>query len=110
VPEPGTQCLALDQLGDDECGGPILRELEDGKDVRMGELRDAHRFTLEARERVAIRCEARCQNLDGHVAIQPWIARAIHVPHAACAERSDDLVMSETCAAEHRHACRCEAG
>ena len=93
--EAGAQRLAVDELGDDERGVAVLRELEDGEDVRMRELRDAHRLALEPRERAGIRRELRGEDLDGDVAIEPRIARAIDLAHAARADGGDDLVVPE---------------
>ena len=57
--EPGAQRLAVHELRDDERRAAVLGELEDREDVRMRELRDAHRLALEPRERVGIRRELR---------------------------------------------------
>src|SRR5512134_771836 len=47
--------------------------------------------------------EAQHRYLDGHVALQSPVARAIHLTHAAAADRLDDLVGSERVASCQRH-------
>ena len=63
------------------------------EDVRMREPGDAHRLALEPRQRAGIRWRAAAgEDLDGDLAIEPRIARAVDLAHAAGAERGEDLV------------------
>ncbi len=67
-----------------------------GKDVGMGERSDRPRFLLETAQSLGIGREFRRQHLDRDVAIQPCVARPVHVAHPARADRRDDLVRAET--------------
>ena len=58
----------------------------------MIERREQLRFTLEAREAVGVSREEIRQDFKSDVAIEPRIACAIHLAHAAGADRRDDLV------------------
>ncbi len=69
----------------------------------MRELRDAHRLALEPRESPWIHRQLRGEDLDGHFAIEPRIARAIYLAHAARADGGNDLVVSEAGAGRQRH-------
>ena len=55
-------------------------------------------FALEAREAVGIVRERVGQDLDRDVALQPRVARAIHLAHAAGAEQRVDFVRAEASA------------
>jgi hypothetical protein len=79
--EADAQCLAVHEFGDDERGIAVLHELEDGEYVGMRQLRDTHRLVLEPRESARIHRKLRGENLDGHLAIEPRIARAIDFAH-----------------------------
>ena len=47
--------------------------------------------------------QVRGQHLDGDLAFELSVARAIDLAHAARAQRRDDLVRSEHCARRQRH-------
>ena len=64
-------------------------------DVRMIQRGQRLRFALEAREPLGIGDEQLGQDLDRDVAIELRVARAIHLAHAAGAERGEDLVGAE---------------
>ena len=59
---------------------------------------DRLRFSLEACAGRRIGRECFGQDLDRDVPIQFRVARAIHLAHAASAERRDDLIGAEACA------------
>ena len=61
----------------------------------MVERRGRTRFLLEAAQPIGIGTERRRQHLDRHLAPEPWIARAIDLPHPARAEGGLDLVRGE---------------
>src|SRR5919201_1463403 len=65
------------------------------RDVGMIERREKFRFALEAGQAVRIVRECFRQDLDRDLALQPRIARAIHLTHAAGAEGRKDLVRAE---------------
>jgi hypothetical protein len=64
-------------------------------DVGMIERGQPLRFALESCESFRIASGKFRQNLDGDVAIQPWIVRSIDLAHPAGAERRDDLVRTD---------------
>ena len=64
----------------------------DLRDVRMVERRQRLRLALETGEPVGIGREELRQDLDGNVAIEFQIAGAIHLAHAAGAQKRHDLV------------------
>jgi hypothetical protein len=53
------------------------------------------RFGLETAAHVGIRRDARRHDLDRHVAIEPRIAGAIDLAHAAGANPFDDFVLGD---------------
>ena len=69
-----------------------LLEAVDGGDVRVVERSERLRLAREACEAIGIAGEQIRQHLDRDVAIQLGVARAIHLAHAACAERTSNLV------------------
>src|SRR5205823_4543460 len=64
----------------------------DGRDVGMIERGQRLRFAFEAGHAGGIFGEGRGQDLDGDVARELRIARAIYLAHPAGAERGDDFV------------------
>jgi hypothetical protein len=60
------------------------------------------RFALEPGDAVRIGCEGLWQDLDRDVAVEPSIARAIDLSHAAHAERRDDFKRAESSAWDQR--------
>jgi hypothetical protein len=53
-------------------------------------------LALEALAPIGIGCQIGRQDLDGDVAVQPRVARAIDLAHAAGTERGEDFVRAET--------------
>ena len=62
----------------------------------MGKGRDRQSLALEASQGIGICGERLWQNLDRHVAIELGVPRPVDLPHAARAERRQDLVGAET--------------
>src|SRR5262249_43464287 len=52
-------------------------------------------FLLEARQALGITCGSGGKDLDGHVALQPRVPRAIDLAHASGAQRGQQLVGSK---------------
>jgi hypothetical protein len=75
----------------------------DAADVRVIEGRERLGFTLKARDTFGIVGERFGKDLDRDVAIKPRIARALHLTHAARAERGKDFVRPESSADGKRH-------
>jgi len=61
----------------------------------MIQRREDLRFALESRQALGIGGEQIRQDLDGDVAMQPRVAGAIHLPHAARANGRNDFVRPE---------------
>ena len=93
--EPRPERLAVNQLGGDEGGAAIAAEVEDREDVRVRELRHAHRFPFEPRAGIRIVRELPGENLDGDLTVQPRIEGSIHLSHSAFAERRHDFVRAK---------------
>ena len=66
-----------------------------GRDVGMIQRGQHLRFALEARHVLLVIREGRGQHLDGDVAIELGVVRAVHLAHAAGAEGCHDLVGPE---------------
>ena len=75
----------------------------DGEDVGMIQRRGGARLLLEALEPIGIERERGGQDLDGNVAAEPRIARAIDFAHAPGANRGNHLVGAEARSARQRH-------
>ena len=75
--------LAVDQLEYQGADAVVLLEAVDRADVRMIERGEDARFATEARQSFGVLRQKRRQDLDGNVALQPGVARAIHLAHAA---------------------------
>ncbi len=58
----------------------------------MRERRDRARFTLESLERVGVSLELVSEDLQGDVAPQSSVARAVDLSHAARPERTENRV------------------
>ena len=69
----------------------------------MAERRDDAGFALEAREGLRVRGEPLGEHLDRDVALQPGVARAIHLAHPAGADRGDHFVGTEPSAGREGH-------
>ena len=91
VPEDAAEVRALDERHDEEEGAIVASEVVDRDDPGMVHLRDDLRLALETLLDLG-RQLRRGQQLDGDVAVQQRIARAVHDSHAAAAELGRDLV------------------
>ena len=76
----------------------------------MIQRREHFGFALKARQAIGIVRESGWQNLDGDVALQARVTRAIHLAHAAGAEHRVDFVRTETRTAFERHCVRILSG
>ena len=81
----------------------MLPDIENREDVWMIQRRGGAGFLLEAMEALRIGRECGWKNLDGDVAPEPRIARAIDLAHAACAKRADNLIGPEARTDSYRH-------
>lgn len=96
--DPGPQRLPRDVLHRDV---PLRRhilglaDVVNRKNVRMIQRRRSLRLQPQPRDRTRIAARLFRQNLDGHIAIQPSIARPIHHTHPTLTDRLNDLVNTE---------------
>ena len=92
---PRAQRLALEQLRNDVRRALVRADVEDREDVRM--VQRAGRCAPPARSGAADRGlgEGGRQDLDRDLALQPRVARTIHLAHPTCAKKRQDLVGSE---------------
>ena len=82
----------IDQLQHQRLRAVRLFEAVDRADVRVIERGEQLRFAREPRQAVRIEREPLGQHLQGDVAIQLRVARAIHLAHGARTKRGDDFV------------------
>ena len=95
--------LAVDELHDDAGRRRGLFESVDLRDVRVIDGREQLRLAFETRHPFAVACQLFRQYFDGNVPLQPGIAPAIHLPHAALADQGANLVRAEASAGRQRH-------
>ena len=91
--QPLLERFALEELHDDE--RLLLRgfaDVVDGADVRVVQRGDRPCFTLKPLACQVGAGEPRRQHLDGDLAVEARVARAIDLAHAAGADGGDDLV------------------
>ena len=77
--------------------------VEDRKDIGVGERGDDPRLPLEPGAAVAVAAERGRQHLDGDVAIETRVTRAVHLAHPASADGGQHLVGSESSADSEGH-------
>ena len=78
-------------------------DVVDGQDVGVVEGGDGVGFLLEALEAVGVRGDVVREDLEGDVAPEPGVPRAVDRPHAAGPEKLGDLVRPETGSGRERH-------
>jgi hypothetical protein len=61
------------------------------------------RLALEAGKPIRIISEGSGKNLECDVAIEPRIAGAIHLAHAACSEQTHNLIGTDACSRRETH-------
>ena len=98
--------FALQILHDDVVGAVLLAHIVEMADVGMAERGDGSCFAVKSLPGFGTPGKMRGQNLDRDGAVEPRIARAIHLAHAACAERLDDFVRTEFGPRREPHALR----
>ena len=93
--------LTLDELEHQGAHAVLLFDPVNGGDMWMVQRRERLRLALEPRQALGIGREGLRQHLQGNLAVQPRIARAIDLAHPARAEGGDDFVGAETGARGH---------
>ena len=90
------QGRAADELDDEVLLGLVgLADVEDLDDVRVAELGHRLRLGVEARDDLARIAQVGMDDLDGDLAPEAAIARAVHGRHPAVADLLEDLVFGE---------------
>jgi hypothetical protein len=74
----------------------MCTNVEHSKDIGMIERRRCARFLFEPLDTLAVAGEFTRNNFDRDIAIEPRIARAIHLAHAAGANEADHFVRAKT--------------
>ena len=101
--QPVRERLAFEILEHQVVELAVAADVVDGADVRIVQRGNRARFLLEALPRFRIRRERAGEHLDGDRAIEPRVARAVDLAHAARANRGDDFVGTKTRARLERH-------
>ena len=89
------QILAVDQLHDEGRHAAGFFEPVDRRNIRMIQRGEHFGFALEACDPIRIGRDRRRQNLDGDIALQLGIRRAIDLAHPACANWHGDFIDAE---------------
>jgi hypothetical protein len=100
---------AVDELQDQGMRIAGLLQPIDGGDVRMVQRGEHLGLALEAAQAVRIEGEQLGQHLQRDITIQPGIARAIDLAHAADANGHDDFILTEPAPGRQRHLCELAA-
>ena len=107
------ECLALHDFHRQEPDAVVLLEAVDRDDVGMVEGSDGPRLALEAGQGLLVARQRGRQDLDGNVATESRVVRAVDRPHPSCAEARENPVRTETIVRRQRHrepASSCSAG
>jgi len=98
VGEVAVERLAVDELERDVVAAVRLADLEERRDVRMGEPGGGLGLAQEAPPALGVRAERRRQEFDRHFASGPAVAGEVNVSHAAGADLRDDRIRTESSA------------
>ena len=89
--------LALDELHGEEVDAVRLLDRVDGDDAGVVEGGEGLGLALEALEPLRVGGHLGRQHLEGHVAPELRVGRAVHLAHPAGADRGGDAVVGERC-------------
>ena len=103
VRQPRRQRRAVELLHHQEHRAVLLADVVQRADVGMGEGGDCRRFPFEARPASGVVGEFPRQHLDGDAALEPRVPGRVDLAHATGAQRTCDLVGTETCSGRQRH-------
>jgi hypothetical protein len=105
-----SEILAVDELHDDRAGRRLgrtsLARLFDAvhlRDVGVIEGGERLRLSVEARQPLGVARDEWRHDLQRHVAMEPRVARAVHLSHAALADERGHFVRAETGTGRERH-------
>lgn len=93
--QPLRQRLALEQFHHEVVGAFVAADVMQRRDVWMAETGDQLRFTLEPGAGVSVVGDVFLQDLDGHGAIEPWIAGFVDLAHSPRANRGDHFIRAQ---------------
>ena len=93
--QPAPEGLALEQLRHDVRRALVRAHVVDRQDIGMIQLTGRARLLLEAMQPARILRERLGDQLDRHLAPEPWIPRAVDLAHAAGTKPSDDLIRTD---------------
>ena len=94
--QPLGERLAVDELHHQRARAALLLDAIDLRDVRMVQRRQGPGLAFEPGSALGIRGKGVGQDLDGDIAIEPRVARAIHLSHAAFADLGGHHVRADT--------------
>ncbi len=103
IPQTVAQRGALQKFRDQIGRALVGADIVDGQNVGMVECAGGASFLFEAAKAVEVAGEGSGQDLDGNVTSQARILGPIHLAHAACPKRRDDLVRAEFAAGGQGH-------
>ena len=95
------EIFAFDQLHDQRAGRSRLFEAVDLCDVRVVERGERLGLALEPRDALGVGGKGVGEDLQGDVAIEPRVAREIHLTHTTFAQLREDAVRSNRIAYDH---------
>ena len=98
---PIGQRRSFDEFEHEGAHAVALLESIDSPDVRIVQRGQHARFAVETSQAVRVSREHTRQDLDGHVAPEFQVARAIDLAHAASPDSGLDLIHTETPARQH---------
>ena len=96
--------LAVEELHDQEVGTVLRADVVEMADVRMIQRGNGAGFALETLLKFGIVGEMSGENLDGNGAIEARVFRAVHLAHAAGAERRLNFIGAKSRARGQSHA------
>src|SRR5262249_22052119 len=93
--QPVLQRLSLEVLHDEKFDAVLVAHVIKRADVRMRELRDRFRLSLQALPALRRRGHALRQQLDRDIPAQARASRSVNLTHPSCAEGREQLVRTE---------------
>ena len=99
------QSLSLEQFRDDVVDAVRGADVVDGDDIGMIQRGDGSRLLLEAAKPIRIRGEGGGEDLEGYVAEEASVARAVNLAHPAGTDERNDLVGTELRLRSEGHWC-----
>ena len=102
-PQPVGERLALEVLHDQEVDAVLVSHVEEGADVGVLEARDRLGLALQPLLELGAVRQVRGQHLDRDRALEPGVAGAVHLAHAAGAGGLFDSIRAELGSGDEAH-------